>query len=450
MSLLRRPIEHELHQHHFPNRGAPPSPGLVKTPSTDTMWFENAHHDHRHEHPGPFPYGLVQKPSPETVTHTFRHLVRLDGKNNTLPAPAEVIVRTRVERTAGEYVLGDLVYTLSLLPGEEVQVYTSDRRTSFKLDTQTNVAWQASASFEDQMYLSAMDRYFAQLSANEWAQATSSTSGSFNASAETSSALESFFGGGDADMEGSFNVNSVATFLGGMAAQASAAHESSATATNTASALTVGAVGTRTGVQGKIDTHVEMNYRSFRNPSRTRAVTFYFFQIRRRHKVRVTVDKLEVAAPERTLWRMALADAKQTVKAAPLMMPVLGTKHIANIADYQAARETIVNEMVAKKLLEQKDGQLVVPEALRTQTTFEREFTLCTPGIYVMGDRDRTTIADPSLLRDAWTVGAAIADEVEALAISAVERAGNTIVPAVAGVVRGAQAMLAGASSLLP
>src|SRR5688572_8742435 len=254
--------------------------------------------------PPPFFSNLVAKPATDVIQRDFRHLMWTNADGVELKAPVEVLVRTHLERTAGEYVLGDLVYTLSLMPGEQVQMFTTDRRTQFSIDTETNIGFHTAATFEDQMYLSSMDSFFGQLNASQWAHAESGTSGSFNSHAEASGAFESFFSGPEADMSGSFNVNSFADFVGGMSAQASAAHHMSATVTNTASAVSVGAIGIRNTIEGKLDTHVEMNYRHFRNPSRTRAVTFYFFQIRRMHKVRFYVDSITVSAPERTMWRL--------------------------------------------------------------------------------------------------------------------------------------------------
>ncbi len=394
-----------------------------------------------------FPVNLVSKPSSDVVRRDFRHLLWTDGHGRDLKAPVEVIVTTRLERSSGEYVIGDLVYTLSLLPGEEVRMFTTDRRTRFSLDSETKIGYHAAATFEDQMYLSAMDTFFGQMSSSQWAHAEGGTSGSFRAHAESSGVFESIVSGPEADMNGSFNTNSFADFVGGMSAQASTAHHVSATATNTASAVSVGAIGIRNSIEGKLDTHVEMNYRSFRNPSRTRAVTFYFFQIRRMHRVRFWVDSITVSAPERTMWRMA--KAPQNGVATKLAVGIKPT-NLGEYEKFQEARNLVAQELVDKQLLSPKLGGYAMPEVVRTQTTFDHVFSLPTPGLYVRGGRDLADVADPSLFREITQFGGVIADEAERVAVSFVERLGSGIVPAVMNSVVAVQALFSGANASLP
>ena len=399
----------------------------------------------------PFPPNLVAKPSSDVVRRSFRHLLWTNDAGEPLDAPVEVVVHTRMERCAGAYVLGDLVYTLSLLPGEEVRVFTTDRRTSFRLDSETNITHFTKATFEDHLYISAMDKFFGQLSASQWGHAESGTSGSFEAHGETNNAFDAFVSGGEADLTGSFNVNSFADFIGGMSAQASAAHEMSATATNTASAVSVGAVGVRQSIEGEVKSHVEMNYRHFRNPSRTRAVTFYFFQIRRMHHVRFWVDSISVSAPERTMWRLR---RPKTTRAAGEDIAVSASEtspvDVADYAAFRKARGVVTQELVAQNLLEQNGTGHAMPQAIRKQTTFEREFSLATPGVFVHGARDSGVVADPSLFRQVTQVGSVITDELEGLAISLVERVGSGIVPAVMNKVVAIQATLSGTTAALP
>jgi hypothetical protein len=396
--------------------------------------------------PSAFPPNQVGHASSDVVRREFRHLLWTDATGAPLKAPVEVVVATRLERTSGEYLLGDLVYTLSLLPGEEVRMFTTDRRTQFSVDSQTKIGYHSAASFEDHMYMSAMDSFFGQLSSSQWAHGEAGTSGSFSAHGEASGVFESLFSGPNADMNGSFNTNSFADFVGGMSAQASTAHHMSATATNSASAVSVGAVGIRNTIEGKLDTHVEMNYRSFRNPSRTRAVTFYFFQIRRAHKLRFWVDSITVSAPERTMWRMA----KLGENGAGAKIGVAQPPNVEKYQDFRTAHAVVTKELLERQLLAPAAGGHRMPEQVRTQTNFSQEFSLPTPGLFVRGGRDIANVADPSLFREVTQFGGVIADEIESLAVSVIERLGSGIVPAVMNTVVAAQALLSGANASLP
>lgn len=395
-----------------------------------------------------FPPNNVGLPSSDVVRREFRHLMWTDADGNLLKAPVEVVVTTLLERTAGKYLIGDLVYTLSLLPGEEVRLFTTDRRTQFSLDSQTKIGYHTASTFEDQMYMSAMDSFFGQLSSSQWAHGEAGSSGSFQAHGEASGAFESFFSGPDADMSGSFNTNSFADFVGGMSAQASTAHHLSATATNTASAVSVGGVGIRNSIEGKLDTHVEMNYRSFRNPSRTRAITFYFFQIRRAHTIRFLVDSINVSSPERTMWRMAKS-AVDSVGAAAHHISAQPS-NLNKYQDFRAAHALVSQELVNKQLLIPQGAGHITPEHVRTQTSYTKEFSLPTPGLFVRGGRDITDVADPSIFRELTQFGGVIGDGFERIGVSFVERLGSGIVPAVMNAVVAAQAILSGANASLP
>jgi hypothetical protein len=87
---------------------------------------------------------------------------------------------------------------------------------------------------------------------------------------------------------------------------------------------------------------------------------------------------------------------------------------------------------------------------VRSQTNFSQEFSLPTPGLFVRGGRDIADVADPSIFREFTQVGGVIADELESLAVSFVERLGSGIVPAVMNKVVAAQALWSGATASLP
>src|SRR5688572_12236039 len=52
----------------------------------------------------------------------------------------EVTLQYRLERCPGHLTLGDLAYSTTLLPGEKVRLFTTDRRTRFSFDSATNLS----------------------------------------------------------------------------------------------------------------------------------------------------------------------------------------------------------------------------------------------------------------------------------------------------------------------
>src|ERR1700688_2794329 len=76
-----------------------------------------------------FNYRLNYRPEAET----FREFANF-------PVGIEVKFSFTYKRCPGGLLQGDLVYTNTLLPGETVRLFTSDRRTNFTLDASTAVA----------------------------------------------------------------------------------------------------------------------------------------------------------------------------------------------------------------------------------------------------------------------------------------------------------------------
>ena len=149
------------------------------------------------------------------------------------------------------------------------------------------------------------------------------------------------------------------------------------------------------------------------------------------------------------MWRMARVAAANG-KAAALSAAASGPANIGNYQDFRASRAVVESELVSKQLIAANSNGHSLPDAVRTQTTFEHEFSLPTPGLFVRGGRDVADVADPSLFREVSSVGGVIADELEGLAVSFIERLGSGIVPAVMNKVVAAQALWSGANASLP
>src|SRR6266853_4462126 len=68
----------------------------------------------------------------------------------------EVILHTRFSRCSGPFALGDLVYTTTLLPGEKVRLATTDRRSRFSFDSESNLSYRSEQMSEEQYRLRAL------------------------------------------------------------------------------------------------------------------------------------------------------------------------------------------------------------------------------------------------------------------------------------------------------
>jgi hypothetical protein len=75
---------------------------------------------------------------------------------NQLSVPVEVKLHFRLTRCRGPLALGDLLYTTTLLPGEKVRMFTSDRRSKFTFDTSTKFGYRNTQSSEESFFMHQM------------------------------------------------------------------------------------------------------------------------------------------------------------------------------------------------------------------------------------------------------------------------------------------------------
>ncbi len=85
----------------------------------------------------------------------FRPLVRANDQQQQI-VPVEVTLRFRLTRCSGPLSLGDLIYSTTLLPGEKVQLNSSDRHTRFSFDSETKLSYHTETTSEESYYAAGM------------------------------------------------------------------------------------------------------------------------------------------------------------------------------------------------------------------------------------------------------------------------------------------------------
>ena len=72
------------------------------------------------------------------------------------PISVEVTLHTRFTRCSGPLSLGDPIYTTTLLPGEKVRLATTDRRSRFSFDSESQLSYRSEQMSEEQYRMSAL------------------------------------------------------------------------------------------------------------------------------------------------------------------------------------------------------------------------------------------------------------------------------------------------------
>jgi hypothetical protein len=346
----------------------------------------------------------------------------------------EVTLRFRLTRCSGPFSLGDLLYTTTLLPSEQVRLFSSDRHTRFTFDTESKLAYRQQTTSEESFYLAAMANAVSNVSSVESGTQVST----FHESAMNGGASAGIdlgfvsFGGGVSGS--SHDAQSVSAFADQMSRHADSSSRQVEVGVRAAASTSIGEVATRTHTESESQDHFESASRVFTNPNRCHAVTFSFYRINKCQTItwdlfaidRRVVDpaaptgvtlnpvpnpsrvaaiptgvlatsgsRLEVERAARTsaseevgaIQSLRTGVVAAAVGLAPAPIPV--DVRAAALAQVKAA-------LVLEGLLDQDGG--ITPETA-DRLGWTRTLSLPTPGIVVRGCLDQCDVCEASLER---------------------------------------------------
>ena len=372
----------------------------------------------------------------ETLDIRYRLPFRPRGRLAALgQARTEVILTFRLERCPGPLTLGDIAYTTTLLPGEEVRLFTSDRHTRFTYDSETNLAYRHATTSEESFFMTGMASAMSSLDVVENVN-TSSTFESSSVSGGGGLSVDLF---GIVEVGGSVNASgydseSTSEFARELSQHAQSASRHVEAGVRAASATSIGEVETRAHTETESEDHFETSSRVFSNPNRCHALSFYFYKLMKCQTVRfrlvgidrrvldpaaptsvrpnppiptggvsvvphaviaTATDRLEAERRARTsvLEREREGAALGVVGRAFGGAPAVGAEPLAPEAR-RAVLAEVDKQLVAAGLLEES-GE--ISEEARKRFDWERTVLLPTPGVVVRGCLDECDICEPEL-----------------------------------------------------
>ena len=382
---------------------------------------------------------LSQEPCCDRLTWDYRLINRVGD------IPVEVKISVLFERCPGPPSLGELVSSTTLLPGEQVRLYSSSRKNRFTFDSSSQVSYHHEQTSEESYYMSSMDRFMSDLSVRDDIDADRSSSGSFKTDGSTSGAIETFFAGASVSVNGSYNSSSTFDFLRELSSHAESSHERSVEATRAASSVAIGEVQTRNHAEGESESTFEASTRTISNPNRCHAVTYFAYQINKTQTIRFKVlaitrrvidpagDSKVTLQPPRFAGEVSVipqavlatdakristesvarasfvADRAGTISSGGDISGVAGGVQLATrtlavqrltaaqpLSDQarQRALQAVDKELVAAGLLDRVGGN--VNPKLVAELSFERHSCLPTPAILVKGCIDECNVCEPA------------------------------------------------------
>lgn len=205
----------------------------------------------------------------------------------------EVVLHTRFTRCSGPLALGDLAYSTTLLPGEQVRLATTDRRSRFSFDSESKLSYRSAQMSEEQYRLSALRAFMTDETVVDRGSDRASDRGSWDFHGDASAGLGLFSVSTDTNARGSHNAQSSRDYLRQHRAHAELSDHQSVEATRKAHTLSIGEVSSRTHQQGESEDHFESSTRIFSNPNRCHAVTFLFYRINKTETITFSLERIE-------------------------------------------------------------------------------------------------------------------------------------------------------------
>jgi hypothetical protein len=336
----------------------------------------------------------------------------------------EVKLHFRLARCRGPLAIGDLLYTTTLLPGEKVRLFTSDRRTKFTFDSASSLAYRNTQTSEESLYLQSMSDSLFDTTSRDTANSSNQSHSHVDGKADAGVDILGL--GGSASMSGNFDANSTATFAAEHSQHAQSSHHASEQAVRKAASVSIGEVQSRSHAEGQSDDHFESASREFTNPNKCRAVTFLFYQINKTQTVKYTLEAIErrvILDPNNDFTKVALNPLARSsaigltsvnVLATDTQKRALALETSATLNPTAAGRFAFVaaTELptgdVRKLALQQVDQDLLkeglldkvggkVSSEAKARFSFERKSALPTPGVLVKGCLDECDICEPAL-----------------------------------------------------
>lgn len=337
----------------------------------------------------------------------------------------EVSFHTQFKRCSGPLALGDIAYSTTLLPGEKVRLTTTDRRSRFSFDSESNLSYRSEQLSEEQYRMSSLRAFMADQNSTDNGSDRSSDSGSWDFHGDAGGSLGFMSASADANAHGSHNAQSASEYLREHKAHASMSDSMSVEATRKAHSVSVGEVSTRQHQQGESEDQYESSSREFVNPNHCRAITFLFHRINKLETITfdlVSIDRrvLDPVAPAPVLANPIRATGN--ISSVPQEVPATNKSRLEferagldsealyrtgeqapvtpagvplSKAIRAAALAAVDNELVAEGLLDHVGG--TASSVAIEQAHYENTTSLPTAGIIVKGCLDNCTVCEPEV-----------------------------------------------------
>ncbi|NQX57004.1 hypothetical protein HQN86_25520 [Pedobacter panaciterrae] len=312
-------------------------------------------------------------------TRTLNYPLSIKGQERQTALVAQLLISFKLSRCTIGNVLGDPVYTTTLLPGEKVRLVTTDRRSKFTYDASTQLSYRSEQISEEQYFMKASQSYFSDMENNQSGNQNSENKDHWDFSGGSSSSIDinPFSPGVDSNSNSTKNHNSSSTldYLNSQSSNMRASATQAVNATQKAHSISIGEVATKVHAEGQSEDHFESSSREFSNPNGCHAISYFFYRMNKKQVVKFELVSIEKLISVSGITNFAFVN--------PTITPAMR----------EEALKELNKELIATGILDDK-GE--VSAAYRKKFEFSMEFSLPTAGVIVKGCLDECNTCEPA------------------------------------------------------
>jgi len=312
-------------------------------------------------------------------TRTLNYPLSIKGQERQTALVAQLLISFKLSRCTIGNVLGDPVYTTTLLPGEKVRLVTTDRRSKFTYDASTQLSYRSEQISEEQYFMKASQSYFSDMENNQSGNQNSENKDHWDFSGGSSSSIDinPFSPGVDSNSNSTKNHNSSSTldYLNSQSSNMRASATQAVNATQKAHSISIGEVATKVHAEGQSEDHFESSSREFSNPNGCHAISYFFYRMNKKQVVKFELVSIEKLISVSGITNFAFVN--------PTITPAMR----------EEALKELNKELIAAGILDDK-GE--VSAAYRKKFEFSMEFSLPTAGVIVKGCLDECNTCEPA------------------------------------------------------
>jgi len=229
-----------------------------------------------------------------------------------------------VERCSLEYTLGDLAYSTTLLPQERVWLSFRNRHSVSRLTEDVLYSASTHARSSESLWMDTYRNLSSDIEKTDKTRTTSSSQSSFETKGEGGYWSFLFWGGGDVEVSGKFDSQSAMDFSREVQEHLRSSFHQTNEIVRTAESTSITEINSHRAVEQEVKDELKAGVRVFQNINHCHTLTFLFYQIARRQRLRISLAGVSYRAvnPDaqtsifRKGYQLNVADSQEVLKVS--------------------------------------------------------------------------------------------------------------------------------------